>query len=134
MVVGFSSRIRLNLYRLKQMSFLMPLSGKAELRLEKYNLLYGENMQMNVRENIVDYHLRVLRRESMDTKSMHSIHVCVRTSVRPLPAPGVTYDMVGIVPFRSLYNLFHFPETVNTIVHFILHYEKQFPVPLLYLS
>lgn len=112
----------------------MPLLGKAELWLKKYHLLYGENMQMNVRDNIVDYHLRVLSTGSMDTKSMHSIHVCVRTSVRPLPVPGVTYDMVGIVPFRSLYNLFHFPETVNTIVHFILHYEKQFPVSLFYLS
>ena len=52
----------------------------------------------------------------------------MRLTRSSLPAAGVVYDKVGVVPLRAHYNIFHFAEGLNTLVRFLMKYEYRFPV------
>ena len=83
---------------------------------------------MNPKTNFLSYQLRSLQRQHVDKKVDGTGHVCMRLIRGSLPAAGVVYDKVGVVPLRAHYNIFHFAEGLNTLVRFLRKYEHRFPV------
>ena len=116
----------LRIYR--QRRFRKSLPGRKELRLGKFGIEYGEDFHLNPKTNFLSYQLRSLWRQHMDTKGDRTGIVCMRLIRGSLPAAGVVYDKVGVVPLRAHYNIFHFAEGLNTLVRFLMKYEHRFPV------
>ena len=116
----------LRIYR--QRRYRKSLPGRKELRLNKYGIEYGEDFHLNPKTNFLSYQLRSLWRQHMDKKGDRTGIVCMRLIRGSLPAAGVVYDKVGVVPLRAHYNIFHFAEGLNTLVRFLMKYEHRFPV------
>ena len=116
----------LRIYR--QRRYRKSLPGRKELRLNKYGIEYGEDFHLNPKTNFLSYQLRSLWRQHMDKKWDRTGIVCMRLIRGSLPAAGVVYDKVGVVPLRAHYNIFHFAEGLNTLVRFLMKYEHRFPV------
>ena len=116
----------LRIYR--QRRFRKSLPGRKELRLGKFGIEYGEDFHLDPKTNFLSYQLRSLWRQHMDKKGDRTGIVCMRLIRGSLPAAGVVYDKVGVVPLRAHYNIFHFAEGLNTLVRFLMKYEHRFPV------
>ena len=116
----------LRIYR--QRRFRKSLPGRKELRLGKFGIEYGEDFHLNPKTNFLSYQLRSLWRQHMDKKGDRTGIVCMRLIRGSLPAAGMVYDKVGVVPLRAHYNIFHFAEGLNTLVRFLMKYEHRFPV------
>ena len=115
----------LGIYRKKRNGRSLP--GRKELRLGKFGIEYGENFHLNPRTNFLSYQLRALWRPHLDKKG-DGAHVRMKLSRRALPPAGVVYDKVGVVPLRTLYNIFHFAEGLNTLARFLMRNGNRFPV------
>ena len=116
----------LRIYR--QRRYRKSLPGRKELRLNKFGIEYGEDFHLNPKTNFLSYQLRSLWRQHVDKKVDGTGHVCMRLTRSSLPAAGVVYDKVGVVPLRAHYNIFHFAEGLNTLVRFLMKYGDRFPV------
>ena len=116
----------LRIYRQRRYRKSRP--GRKELRLGKFGIEYGEDFHLNPKTNFLSYQLRSLWRQHMDKKGDRTGIVCMRLIRGSLPAAGVVYDKVGVVPLRAHYNIFHFAEGLNTLVRFLMKYEHRFPV------
>ena len=116
----------LRIYR--QRRFRKSLPGRKELRLGKFGIEYGEDFHLNPKTNFLSYQLRSLRRPHLDKKVASTGIVCMRLIRGSLPAAGMVYDKVGVVPLRAHYNIFHFAEGLNTLTRFLMKYGDRFPV------
>ena len=113
----------LRIYR--QRRFRKSLPGRKELRLGKFGIEYGEDFHLNPKTNFLSYQLRSLWRQHMDKKGDRTGIVCMRLIRGSLPAAGMVYDKVGVVPLRAHYNIFHFAEGLNTLVRFPVGMESE---------
>ncbi|KAK8810829.1 hypothetical protein WA556_003913 [Blastocystis sp. ATCC 50177/Nand II] len=92
-------------------------------------------MVVSASSNTLFYYPRVAKFERKYDDRAADCNARVFTRTDAAPSPDVVFDRVGVVSFRAMYNLFHFMEGSNVLLHNLFFYHPRIPViQYLYLS
>lgn len=124
---GVAFEIRNHLKRIKhwKLFYVKPIN---ELTVPGYHFYYGEDVGLDPFSNTLIYYPKVIQREvkynDIATDYDARLHTCVQSP----PPPEIIFDNVAVIPLRSIWNLFHFMEGSNTIIHNLFYAIPRIPV------
>lgn len=107
---------------------LLSFNPIKELHVPGYRFRYGEDIVVSASSNTLFYYPRVAKFERKYDDRAADCNARVFTRTDAAPSPDVVFDRVGVVSFRAMYNLFHFMEGSNTLLHNLFFYHPRIPV------
>lgn len=106
-------------------------NNAAQQELEDFPLYnnsfyYAENVLLNPLENRLYYQPK----NQSSHVEINNPHFCkVRSTNEPIVmSNSVVYDRVAIIPYRHVFNIFHYMEGTNTLVHVLRLFNYSLPV------
>ena len=78
--------------------------------------------------NTLIYYPKVIQREVKYNDIATDYDARLHTRVQSPPPPEIIFDNVAVIPLRSIWNLFHFMEGSNTIIHNLFYATPRIPV------